>query len=196
MPVRPPVIKTTGVLMLCILTFAPGLPAGHDAPEANDDLGMPRSRVSLLPKRLGRLCWRSGERLCKLAPPCLSGMVNVYGASASSLFRGGRGGGQSHACRRTAAAHGTAVFEPPDSRPRISGRRTTSDAQHTRHRADGGGTGLPRTCETRSRRGGGGRRSSPARGPARQALVRAGFSHWTGAGLAAGSHEQLEGRTP
>jgi hypothetical protein len=50
---------------------------------------------------------------------CLAGMEGRHGATASSLFRRGRGGGKPDSRGRKEAAHGAALAEPSNPRSRI-----------------------------------------------------------------------------
>src|SRR3984893_13454368 len=173
LPVKPPVINTTG-LLICILQFA-ALPAEYGSGLSGRGLETETSRRCLHEKPC-RLPWRSRKRLCKLGGiPWRYG--SRYGATAPSLFHRGRRGGQPDARGREKAAHGAAFAQPPNPRSRIRGRRPVDEPQRSRHRIDSRRQGLSRPCPAGAHQEGGTQGSGAAGGSTRQADLRSRVSH-------------------
>ena len=105
--------------------------------------------------------------------PCRYG--RRYGATAPSLFRRGRRGGQPDARGREKAAHGAAFAEPPNPRSRIRGRRPADEPQRARHRIDRRRAGLSRPCPAGADAGRGSRGSGAASRATRKPTFAIGF---------------------
>src|SRR5882757_786601 len=186
MPVKAPVINTTGLLIFRFLTVSRFLPAEHgwQRREADKPTGVSRGRFC---DGSGRKQWRPRKRLCKLG-----GMPGRYGgghgATAPSLFRRGRRRGQPDARGREKAAHRAAFPQPANPRSRIRGRRPVDEPRRARHRIDRRRTGLSRPCAAGAGAGRGGGGSGAQGRTACQKGVRHRLSNRSRDELAAASH--------
>src|SRR5258705_5721478 len=133
MPVRAPVIKTTGLSMASLL----------EQFQASQVL-WPVSELLRMDAR-GGFKFRFRSRLCKLGSHTFQAWVD-HGIAASALLRRRRRGGKPDGCGRAAAAHVAALAQPANPRSGVRGRGRPADPRRAGGRADGGGAGPFRSC--------------------------------------------------
>src|ERR1700730_5592740 len=153
MPVKAPVINTTGLLICDPRNLLPYRES---------------MKCNLRPRPLetASRCWRLHFRPCSVhgarskyfvsLGACLEDMEEHHGATAPSLFHRDRRRGQPDARGKETTAHGAAFPQPPDPRSRTRGWRRVDEPQRARHRVDRRRQGLTRPRPAGADSGGGG----------------------------------------
>src|SRR6202048_1516871 len=153
MPVKAPVINTTG-LLICDPRNLPPYRQSMEPDHGCEFLKTRPFSSTFAASYVGS----SGppEKYFGSWRACPGDREDAHGATAPSLFHRGRRRGQPDARGQEAVAHGAAFPQPPDPRSRTRGWRQVDQPQRARHRVDRRRHGLSRPRPAGADSGGGG----------------------------------------